>query len=289
MNLSGLVMVSFSSESSLQRLIARQFPAANAAGSLISLPGLSGNTRKITLENTMLVARYQHPDAFIPGVDRRREYRILRKICHAELSPDVFGYADRWLLLGWQPGQPLSQNEFTQQLRAISACMVSLHRQRLSGYRLQMRKMLERYWQIIHPHRRHCGWLKALRRLQKQGEPEPLRLCLLHMDIHAGNVINDAGDLKLIDWEYAGDGDVALELASVIISNAFSAEQQWTLVSHYAGMQNINPDVLHRQIRRWQPWLRLLVACWYELRWQQSGETLFKQLAGQSWQRMRSE
>jgi thiamine kinase len=59
--------------------------------------------------------------------------------------------------------------------------------------------------------RRVAGTLK---RLRKAGEPQPLRLAPLHMDVHAGNIVHTAG-LRLIDWEYAGDGDVALELAAV--------------------------------------------------------------------------
>ena len=34
------------------------------------------------------------------------------------------------------------------------------------------------------------------------------------MDVHAGNIVHGEAGLRLIDWEYAGDGDVALELAA---------------------------------------------------------------------------
>jgi thiamine kinase-like enzyme len=35
------------------------------------------------------------------------------------------------------------------------------------------------------------------------------------MDVHAGNIVHTEAGLRLIDWEYAGDGDIALELAAV--------------------------------------------------------------------------
>lgn len=241
------------------------------------------------LEHTTLLARYQHPEWAVPGVDRHREYNILRKLGHSGLAPQVFGYSDRWLLLSWERGEVLSSADFIQQLYPITECMALLHQQTLSGYRVEMLRLLERYWQIIHPQRRHCGWLRALQRLKRQGEPKPLRYGLLHMDIHAGNLVHGADGIKLIDWEYAGDGDVALELASVVMSSALSARQEKAFIQHYAGLQNLDVTAVHQQMRCWQPWLNLLVASWYELRLQQSGDTVFKQLAAQSWQRVLSE
>lgn len=282
-------MASSSIDPYLNRLIKNKFPAENTAGSFFSLPGLSGNSSKVVLEHTTLLARYQHPERTVPGVDRRREYNILRALGLSGLAPRVFGYSHRWLLLSWLPGKTLSSADFIQQLRPITECMAFLHRQTLSGYRVEMLRLLERYWQIIHPQRRHCGWLRALQRLKKQGEPKPLRYGLLHMDIHAGNLVYGADGIKLIDWEYAGDGDVALELASVVMSNALSGQQEQAFIRHYAGLQNLEVTALHQQMRRWQPWLNLLVACWYELRLQQSGDTVFKQLAAESWQRVLSE
>ncbi|MCX8961658.1 thiamine kinase [Erwinia psidii] len=282
-------MVSYSTDLSLERLIAQQFPAEKTAGSFFPLQGLSGNSRKIVLENATLVARHQHPDRMLPGVDRRREYTLLRKLSVSGLAPDVLGYADGWLLLTWQPGEVLSADNFAHYLLPVTECIALLHRQRLSGYRLHMLRLLEQYWQISQPHRRHCGWLKALRRLQRQGEPKPLRLGLLHMDIHAGNTVRGADGIKFIDWEYASDGDVALELAAVVMSNTLSARQAQRLTEDYARLQNMDVRALRSQMRRWQPWLNLLVASWYEMRFQQSAEMVFKTLAAESWQRVFSE
>ncbi|MBA2816745.1 phosphotransferase [Candidatus Pantoea persica] len=45
--------------------------------------------------------------------------------------------------------------------------------------------------------------------------PRSLRLVPLHMDVHVDNLIAAGQGLHLIDWEYAADGDVALELATL--------------------------------------------------------------------------
>ncbi len=281
--------MSFSIDPRLSRLIAQQFPAAKTAGSFFPLPGLTGMSGKVELEGTTLLARYQSQQEPIPGVDRRREYHILRKLDGTGLAPEVHGYADNWLLLSWQAGERLSDAGFLQALESVTECVASLHRQKLSGYRLSVLSLLEQYWQLSRPARRHCGWLRALRWLQKHGEPRPLRLSLLHMDVHAGNIIRGSNGLKLIDWEYASDGDVALELAAIALSNQLSDAQQQEMTEHYASLQRLDVMKLQRQMLRWQPWLNLLVACWYELRWQKSHEELFYPLAEQAWQRVLSD
>lgn len=307
--------MSYSIDPALGRVITQQFPAAKSAGSFFPLSGLTGQTGKVVIGERVLLARHQHPVNIIPGVDRRREYHILRKLSGSGLGPAVYGFADRWLLLGWQPGEVLSPQQFLQQLDALVPLIARLHSHSLSGYRLSLLRLLEQYWLLSHPARRHCGWLRALRRLQQQGEPKPLRLALLHMDIHAGNVISSqqlsgreaavksdetladnasetftgSQTLRLIDWEYASDGDVALELAAIVAGNGLHGQQQAQLTAAYAAAQRLDPALLARQMQRWQPWLKLLMASWYELRWQQTQEETFFTLAAQAWQRLLSE
>lgn len=308
--------MSYSIDPALRRVITQKFPAAKSAGSFCPLSGLTGQTGKVVIEEEVLLARQQHPVRIIPGVDRQREYHILRKLSGSGLAPAVYGFAEGWLLLGWQPGEALSPQQFLQQLDALVPLLARLHTQPLSGYRLSLLRLLEQYWLLSQPARRHCGWLRALRRLQRLGEPKPLRLALLHMDIHAGNVIgsqplNDGetaciGDgkvlkaeaagislcsqpLRLIDWEYASDGDIALELAAIVAGNGLDEQQKAQLTAAYATAQRLEAAVLARQMQRWQPWLRLLMASWYELRWQQTQEQTFFTLAAQAWQRVLAE
>ncbi|WP_338567707.1 phosphotransferase [Erwinia sp. E_sp_B01_3] len=191
--------------------------------------------------------------------------------------------------MSWQAGEVLDHQTFVQQLEPLARQVATLHQQRLSGYRLSVLKLLEQYWLLSRPERRHHSWLRALQRLQQRGEPRPLRLALLHMDIHAGNVIRHNEEIRLIDWEYASDGDVALELAAIVAGNNLDCQQQTQLIAVYARQQKLDPSLLGRQMRRWQPWLRLLVASWYELRWQQSQDAMFFTLAAEAWQRVLSD
>jgi Ser/Thr protein kinase RdoA (MazF antagonist) len=52
-------------------------------------------------------------------------------------------------------------------------------------------------------------------------ETNPRGLVLCHSDVHVGNIVDD-GELRLIDWEYAGTTHRALDLA------AFARQQELT-------------------------------------------------------------
>ncbi|HCA2318041.1 TPA: phosphotransferase, partial [Klebsiella pneumoniae] len=101
----------------------------------------------------------------------------------------------------------------------------------------------------------------------------------LHMDVHAGNIIHNESGLRLIDWEYAGDGDIALELAAVWITPG----ERRRLVEAYARRAAIDAQLLWRQVALWRPWVLLLMAGWYEMRWRQSGDRQFITLADETW------
>ncbi len=116
--------------------------------------------------------------------------------------------------------------------------------------------------------------------LKRYVEGDNAPVCLTHNDFFDLNFLVDRdGDFSLIDWEYAGDGDIALELAAVWIS----PHQRRQLVAAYARRAAIDSQQLWRQVVLWRPWVLLLMAGWYEMRWQQSGDRQFITLADEIW------
>lgn len=273
-------MVLHNPDPQLQQLLQQQWPTAQAAGHFFALPGLSGNSVHVQTEQGELLAR-RSPLQPIPFVDRQREYRILHKMRHTQLGPAPLSWREPWLLQSWLPGEVLTPTQFNQQRPAVLALIHRLHQQPLTGYRLRLAPLLQRYWQLCQ--QRHWRWQHQLQHLIKQGEPQPLRLAPLHMDIHAGNLVATHGGLRLIDWEYAADGDVALELAALC---AVDGEHEADWIAGYAQHSQLDEQVLARQMRRWQPWLQLLMASWYQLRAEQSHDHTLQQLARSSWQHL---
>lgn len=262
----------------LQQRIQQQWPTAQAAGHFFALPGLSGQSVRVQCGARQLLAR-RAPEQPLPFVDRQREFRLLRKLCQADLGPQPLSWQAPWLLQSWLPGDALTPARFSAQRTEVIALLARLHQQPLTGYRLQLAPLLQRYWQLCR--QRHLRWQQRLTRLLQRGEPQPLRLAPLHMDVHAGNVIATPAGLRLIDWEYAADGDVALELAAVCAADG-GDRHAW--IAGYATRARLQEARLAQQIGRWQPWLQLLMASWYQLRAEQSQDDTLQRLAQASWQ-----
>ncbi|VYU62483.1 Thiamine kinase [Metakosakonia massiliensis] len=240
--------------------------------------GLSGGSCLISDGRHRLVLRQAHSTASSPFL---RQYRALKRL------PPSLAPQPKWLIDGWMAIEYI-QGEIPQVLPPaddLAALLCALHRHAPLGWRITLLPLLARYWQESDPSRRTPLWLKTWKTLRQRGEPPPLRLAPLHMDVHTGNLVHSPDGLRLIDWEYAGDGDIALELASVWMDNT---QQRRALVDAYAQRAAIAPRQLWRQVQRWEPWVGLLMAGWFEVRWQQTGDKQFISLADRVWGQLRT-
>jgi thiamine kinase len=243
------------------------------------LPGLSGGSYKYRQAGRSWVLR-RAPSIAFPAVSRKREYRLLCKLRHSGITVPPQSLSKEGLIQPWILGKSLDPAEFYHENRQLIELLSVLYQQPLSGYPLVISKILLRYWQLCEA--KSYSAFKLLQRLLNRGLPRPIRTVLLHMDLHAGNIIQHQHQLLLIDWEYAGDGDIGLELATLCWQQPLFAEQ-W--LSLYAKQWNIPESLLQGQIRRWYPWVGLLQCFWYQLRYQQTGEAQFQQLATESLQK----
>lgn len=262
------------SKLSRDELLSRVFPHYDIVASP-EASGLSGSSCILQHGERRLVLR-QHHDPHAPESDFLRQYHALRQN-PSSLAPKPVFYTPGWMAVDFLPGEIKSVLPAHRQLAAL---LYDLHQQPRFGWALSLQPLLMQYWEQCDPARRTPLWLRELQRLRKQGEPRPLRLAPLHMDVHAGNIVHTADGLRLIDWEYAGDGDVALELAAVWTADM---KQRRALTWAYAEQAHFSPEALWRQVKRWRPWVLMLMAGWFECRWQQSGDKQFITLANEIW------
>lgn len=260
-------------------VLSRFFPCFSPVAALTE-NGLSGGSCVISDGRQRLVLRQPH-DVQAPICHFRRQYHALSRL-PATLAPAPLFYSPAWMVVEYFIGDVANA---LPECPALAGLLYHLHRQPRFGWRITLSPLLELYWQQCDSARRTPLWLRWHKQLLLRGEPRPLRLAPLHMDVHAGNIVHSEGGLRLIDWEYAGDGDIALELAAVWIEPV--AHRQ--LASEYARLAHIDELQLWRQIQRWRPWVRLLMAGWYERRWQQTGDRQFIALANEIWRQLEKE
>lgn len=270
-------MATSNTESQLRRLLSNRLPAVNTASCRFSLvQGLSGESWRIDCGDVQLLARPQTPEKRVLGVNRRREGQVLRR-AGLGIGPKVWLQSTDWLIVEWLAGKSVDDTAFAcltanGELAELTA---RLHNRRLSGYRLDLQQQFIRYWQQIDRQRITPGWLRWQRYFTNGTMPHPLQLAPLHMDIHAGNLLLQAGQLRLIDWEYAADGDIALELAAMFRFNQFSPDTQQRFLEQYQAHGYADLPRLVLQVQRWSLWVDYLILMWCEVRWQQCRDTEF--------------
>ena len=96
---------------------------------------------------------------------------------------------------------------------------------------------------------------KLYKYAQKDGEPE----CLNHCDALAANfLIDEDGDMNLIDWEYSGQGDTAQDLGSFIACSDMTYDEALDAIKKYLGH---TPNT--KELRHYLAYVAIASYCWY--------------------------
>ena len=226
-----------------------------------------------------LLARPQTPEAAQLGVSSQREYRVLRQLSARHLAPKPVVYRDGWLIVEWAAGATASAQDFSCVLEngSLAQLLSQLHCQPCCGFRLNLPMQFTRHWQHMDPCRRTPALLRWYHHFQRVAPPDLLAWAPLHLDVHSENVlITPQGTLLLIDWEYAADGDIGLELALLVRGNGLDIASQRRLLQTYQQLRpGLCAQALNASVQQWLPWADYLILMWWEVCWHQTGQTAF--------------
>lgn len=246
--------------------------------------GLTGNSWRLRGVDFDILARNASKEKVQLGVDIRREFRVLCYLWRFSggLAQRPLAIIHGWLFVEWLPGVILNNVRWQQVLAdgSLAAKLAKLHQLRhCCGYTLDLKASFIRYWQHIDPARKTPTLLKLQRFFLQRSQPTALRKALLHMDVHCANLlISDSDVLMLIDWEYAGNGDIALELA-LLFYELNSPTKEKFITAYLQNMPGLSYYCLRSSITAWEPWVSYLRLMWYETRWYQTGNCSFLNLA----------
>ncbi|MCA6960510.1 thiamine kinase [Pectobacterium odoriferum] len=258
----------------LTATIQKYFPAVEMADIRFEMVGgLSSKSWRIRGPGIEWLARRQSLTERKMGVDRQREFALLRQMSAIGLAPRPLLWRDGWLIVEWVPGRIATSDEFLMMLAngEVARLLSQLHRQPHSGHPIDLKVLFAQHWQLMDPRRRSPALLRAYHYFQRTALPTPLALAPLHLDVHAENLLITPQGTMLIDWEYASDGDIAFELAFIVrASQMESLAQTHFLQSYQRHQRGFSVSRLQQQMMRWFPWVDYLVLMWFELRWQQT-------------------
>ncbi|MBI3975473.1 MAG: phosphotransferase family protein [Armatimonadetes bacterium] len=213
--------------------------------SVAALPGgITNQNYRVDADGQAFVVRIGAAGAELLGIDRRREYRCMVAASRTGVAPEVVYVRPRDGILvtrfltgrSLAPGRPVPPQVRERVVRAMHryhagpAFAGSFSPTRtLEAYRAAARAgrtRLPRDIDILYE--QVLGIASALRR----GRPTP-HPC--HNDLWGPNLIDDGRRVRIVDWEYAGMGDISFDLANFAIYHCSTDTADAALLATYFG------------------------------------------------------
>ncbi|MBN1582057.1 MAG: phosphotransferase family protein [Anaerolineae bacterium] len=227
----------------IQSVIA-QIPAwQNAQTILVDLQkgGLTNANYVLTVDGERFVLRLSGENTAQLGIDRQAEHDAIMAASKAGIAPEVilFTLPEGHLVTRFiEGGREWTIDEFKAPavIRRVAKTMKQVHGLppiggQFSPYRDVERRLEAARMRGIALPRQIDRLLTKMDQIERQRAAAPLT-ALCHNDPFHNNFIDD-GCVRLLDWEFAGMGDVFYDLASVC--HFFAAEQRAYLLECYFG------------------------------------------------------
>ncbi|MGH8174669.1 MAG: phosphotransferase [Steroidobacter sp.] len=204
--------------------------------------GLTNESWLVRTRAAVVVVRMGAANESALRIDRASETRVLAAVAAAGIGAPVLQCDPaRHLLVTRYLGPPWSQQDAQSviNIRRLADVLRRLHRiDTPPGVRtVDLGATVAGYLGTLDLHGASSNLTGPTLRTRARIAAESLRRdsapCLCHNDVHHLNVV-DGGELRLIDWEYAGTGEPLFDLASVCVYHRYDRAQRELLLSEYS-------------------------------------------------------
>jgi thiamine kinase-like enzyme len=133
---------------------------------------------------------------------------------------------------------PVERIREPEWIRKVAQALRAVHRGPSLPARFISFRVVEDYRTVAFAHGAEVppsyAWARQVaRRVERARGAFPERPC--HNDLLNANFIDDGGRLRIVDWEYAGMGDVLFDLANFSANNGLDRAQRQALLEAYFG------------------------------------------------------
>jgi thiamine kinase-like enzyme len=212
------------------------------------LAGLTNCNYLVTAGGQKYVLRVGRENASRLGIDRGVEFTALQAAFRAGIGPELahFFFPAGHMVTRFIPGRRWTLDEFRQPatLQRVAAAVKRVHSlqaiqgvfspfQRVESYASQVRNAGLAIPADFEALRKSMDAIQA----RQQMDVSPWwRLC--HNDLYSVNLLDD-GNVRILDWEFAGMGDIYFDLAELVYAydsdGPLPAEQEEFLLKCYFG------------------------------------------------------
>jgi thiamine kinase-like enzyme len=204
--------------------------------------GITNHNFKVEVGGEAFVLRIGGKDTDLLGIDRSVEHAASLAAARAGVAPEVAGFVEPegYLITRFVEGRPVPLEEMRRpdQIARVAGLLRRFHDGPPIPGRFDSFRVVEVYRATAEKHgvRVPAGYYVATEHageIERARGPQPLRPC--HNDLLNANFIDDGSTIQIVDWEYAGMGDVFFDLANFSINHEFGEAENAALLEAYFG------------------------------------------------------
>ena len=207
--------------------------------------GITNKNYKITTGNESFVLRLGGNETQFLGIDRRLEYECSLLASQVDIAPEPIafiepeGYIVARFISG--PGISADQIGLTQNIERVVDSIKAYHAlKKFPGFFSPFRvaeecAMTAHKFDVKLPVKTDWYLEKSKEIETAIYRSESIKLQPCHNDLLNANFIDDGTHVRILDWEYAGMGDIFFDLGNFAIQHEFNDEQDEILLKTYFG------------------------------------------------------
>lgn len=207
--------------------------------------GITNKNYKINADGESFVLRMGGNETKYLGIDRAVEYECSRLASQVGVAPDPVAFLapEGFILARFVSGKGMSAEEIgtEENIKRVLESMKAYHAlEKFPGFFSPFR-VAEEYkktalsFNVQLPEKMDWYLEKSSEIEQAMYAREPLTLRPCHNDLLNGNFIDDGTRIRILDWEYAGMGDIFFDLGNFAVQHEFNVEQDNILLYAYFG------------------------------------------------------
>ncbi len=225
----------------IEAIVARIWPGEQARVDVLG-GGITNHNFKVDLAEGSYVLRIAGRDTSLLGIDRSVEHEASLAAAAVGVGPEVVAFVEPegYLVTRFIEGSivPVDRMREAESIRRVAQALRAVHRGPSLPARFISFRVVEDYRTTAFSHGAEVppsfAWARQVaRRVERARGAFPERPC--HNDLLNANFIDDGERIRIVDWEYAGMGDVFFDLANFSVNHGFGREERQGLLAAYFG------------------------------------------------------
>ena len=225
----------------VEAIVARIWPGAHVDIQVLG-GGITNHNFKVDAPGGPYVLRIAGQDTELLGIDRVVEYEAAQAAAAVGVGPEVVELVEPegYLVTRYVEGEivPLERMREPDVIARVAHALRAVHRGPSLPARFNSFRVVEDYRSVAFAHGAEVPpsyvWARQVaRRVERARGAFAERPC--HNDLLNANFIDDGSRIRIVDWEYAGMGDVFFDLANFSVNNELGPDERRQLLEAYAG------------------------------------------------------